>query len=719
MKTLLQNEPQALSPSANTPSEGKGGLFLIQPSCNPSGIHPTPFDAYLHFIDGVVRQILPQELLSSLLAAQKPAALKEQIQAFNDLLPLISWNELHQAPSTLCMTFLCPADFTSGVGRYLGDTLSRWLIPGKFLNITSSQSLNFKFAAFPEAAFFIQQILLDISDEKELLIVRNNIDDLAKEIRLNIMAVKHARHVVTIKKLSLEQKKIIIQENIASVLERPSKNLEQSAFDQMHHFLVHLSAEEKLSQIKDQFAPFMEQRPKVFDRDIFDEIKHSVLLFQNPFTSMRDLRHVGRIISYQYLFRKSLQHAMMTSPQERHLSIKLMKTSLRDPYSKMGKRSVLSVLGGINVLRENELFEEKHITEAIQRCLPQVKKVENSFIIDRRSHDPIRTFYIEIEKEEGDHFTLRELKEFQRQLPLELKESIENVVHPVFMPRNEEEIMRNIVILSQQLKYIHDIPQVIITFDQQTEEELSFTVILLRLVKPSTVSIPEHFHRTKTDLKLHSHEVKYVGTLRKRYLKEANVFSLKVEKRPFLRKDYTLDLFKARQAISAELHRILGGIRDFNGGILSKQQEVFHQLRDSIADTHSYQDFLLENFFYSLSPPLRQTLLPPAILKKLFNMLQEALQVDYRKDVFSLKAYMDDQFLLLLIASPHVGIKEELIVTVTSLEIPTAVLSCTEVHAYGTHCVGYIYQDSDHHRRTVFYESIYDALHRWQHRFKK
>ncbi|MBS0652753.1 MAG: hypothetical protein JSR39_04410 [Verrucomicrobia bacterium] len=693
--------------------------LLIRPSYKPHGINSIQFDSFIFFIEQIVRSIIPQDLLAALSTQKNPALLKEKIQALTGLLPIVAWNEIAQAPSTLSVSFLCPADFTSGVGRYLCDTLSRWLVPGKFLNITAAQSLNFKFIAAPEQSYFIQQILLDVCDEKELMLVRNNIDNLTKEIRLNIIAVKHARQVVAIKKLSLEQKKIIIQENIASILERPSKTFEHNVFDQMHHFLVHLSAEEKITQIKDQFAPFMEQRPKVFDRDIFNEIKHSVLLFHNPFTALRDLRHVGRIISYQYLFRKSLQRAVMNAPQERHLSIKLMKTQLSDPSSKKGKKTVLSVLGGINVLRENELFEERHVVEAIQRCLSGIRKIDNSFIIDRRSHDPVRTFYIEIEKENGTYFSLSELKDLRRLLPLELKEGIENVIHPVFMPRNEEEIMRNIVILSQQLKYIHDIPQVIITFDQQTEEELSFTVILLRLIKPGSISMPELFQQTSTELKIDCHEVKHVGTLRKKYAKEANVFLAKMEKKPFLRKDYTLDLFKARQALSAELHRILDGIRDFNGGILSKQQEVFQELRDSIADTNSHQDFLLENFFYSLSPPLRQTLLPPAILKKLFNMQQEALKADYQKEVYFLKAFADEQFLLLLAASPNGCIKEELISTITSLGIPTPDLSFTHVHAYGINCMGYIYQERDHHQRTIFYDSIYDALHQWQARLKK
>ena len=54
---------------------------------------------------------------------------------------------------------------------------------------------------------------------------------------------------------------------------------------------------------------------------------------------------------------------------------------------------------------------------------------------------------------------------------------------PVFMPRNEEEIMRNIVSLSDQIKYLRDIPQVFITFDEQTTANLFFTIIMVRLLK--------------------------------------------------------------------------------------------------------------------------------------------------------------------------------------------------------------------------------------------
>jgi len=51
------------------------------------------------------------------------------------------------------------------------------------------------------------------------------------------------------------------------------------------------------------------------------------------------------------------------------------------------------------------------------------------------------------------------------------------------MPRNEEEVIRNIITLSNQLKASHDLPQVILTFEGQSDTELVFTVIWLRVLK--------------------------------------------------------------------------------------------------------------------------------------------------------------------------------------------------------------------------------------------
>lgn len=721
MNSVLRNDPHLDDPIVfpRHALETEKFAHLIQPSYSSRGISNIEFDSYVTFIEQVLRNLLPEELVTALSTSKDPKVIKQSFLLLSDRLPILAWNNPDRAPCTLCASLLCHSQYTQGVGRYLCDILTRWLIPGKFLNISSVRSLNFRFISYPEQDLFFHQILLDVDNDQDLSIIKNNWDNLEKEVRLSILSVRHARYVVSVKKLSSEQKQALIEENLASVINRPSKHLDNNVFDQMHHFFLHLSAEDKIKQIQDQFTPYIEQKPKVFDRDIFNEIKHSILLFGDRFTALRDLRHVSRLISYQYLFRKTLMRVIVASPEERHLSLKLLKTQLSSSTGRNEIKSVLGLLGGMNVLRENELFEERHIIEAITHCLPYVRTIENSFILDRRSHDPIRLFYLEIEKKDGSSFSLQEIKELKKNLPHELKESVESVLHPVLMPRNEEEIMRNIFLLSQQLKYINDLPQVIISFNAQTEESLQFTVILLRILRDEDLSLTAIFASSQTELKVQELETKKVGLLRKRYPKEANVFKVSLNKKMFLRKDFTIDLFKARQAVSLELNRIFSGIRDFNGGILSKQQEVFTELRNSLQGTSSHKDFLLENFFYSITPPLRQTLIMPSSLKTLFCLMQDSFDTDYKKETFFLKAQFEADQLLTMAASPHVCIKDELFSLITKLKIPSSELSCTHVNAHGITCIGYIYQNRDPNFRNLFYSTLLSCLQEWQTRLKK
>lgn len=690
---------------------------LIKPSYSFRGISNLEFEGYVTFIEQILRTVLPSDLIATVSTCKDVPLIEKKILSLCEHLPLLAWNNPDYAPCTLCVSLVCHSEFTHGVGRYLCDMLARWLVPGKLLNISSVRSLKFSFISCPAQNLFFHQILLDIETDQQLTIVKNNKEDIEKEVRLSILAVRHARHIASVKELSPEQKKAMIQENIASVLSQSMRDLESNVFDQMQNLWLHVSAEEKIQQLQEQLSPYIKQRPKIFDRDIFHEIKHSLLLLSDSFTGRRDLRHVSRLISYQYLFRKTLMRACLDSPKERHISFKLIKLSVAPRTNR--KCNVIGIIGGMNVLRENELFEERHIMEAITHCLPDIRKVENSVILDRRSHDPVRLFYLEIEKKDDTDFSLEEMKELRRNLPHELKESVENVLHPVLMPRNEEEIMRNIFLLSQQLKYLNDLPQVIISFNAQTEQQLQFTVILLRILREEDISLADIFSNVPTELKIEDLEVKKVGLLRKRYPKEANVFKVSLDKKQFLRKDYTIDLFKARQSVSSELNTIFKGIRDFNGGILSKQQEVFQELRSLIKETSSDNDFLLENFFYSITPPLRQTLIMPSSLKTLFSLMQDALEADYKNEAFFLKAEFEPEQLLTMTASPLSSIKEELFSLMVKLKIPTQDLSCTHVNAYGITCIGYLYQNRDPNIRNLFYSTLFSCLQEWQARIKK
>ena len=57
------------------------------------------------------------------------------------------------------------------------------------------------------------------------------------------------------------------------------------------------------------------------------------------------------------------------------------------------------------------------------------------------------------------------------------------------------------------------------------------------------------------------------------------------------------------QVVVSELSRILGEFRDFNGGMISKQNELLTDVRAHLENKGiRYNEIHLENFFYSLAP---------------------------------------------------------------------------------------------------------------------
>lgn len=677
------------------------------------------FEIYLESVKWLIYRIIPPKLFS---LAQSIESLEEveKIESFykqlESLIPLSKGTQKKiEAPSTLSFVTLCQANYTHGVGRFLADIYSRWLIPGKQLNLVYVHSLAFAFQLRPSHGYFLHELFVKVENKKDLSLVYAHLPNIHKEIAINILAVQYARKVVSITNLSVEQKRIIIQENISSLLNRPSKETNNTIFDQMHHFFVKVLAEEKISSIKEQIAPLGELRPQIFERDMFHELQNFSLLLKDNFTALRDSKHLTRMIAYGYLFRKVISNLILSNPHVRHLVIKLLHTKILIDNE---LKKVVGVLIAINLLRENEIIGEKHLFKAIQSILPLAEKVPDTFIQDKNPNGQMRAIYVEVYKKEG-FFTKEEIQNLKQRLSNEIKSRVESVINPIFMPRNEEEVMRNILILSNQLKYIHDIPQVIITFHKQTELELTFTIILLRILKPGYSPLQHLFAKYKSKAKFSDHEVRSVGLVRKKYPKEGNVFEMHLEKKFFLRKDFSVDLRQARRAAFHILNDMLQEIRDYNGGMISKQLEVLSELKKLLLQINIRNDFLLENFFYSLSPNYMQSILPSLILKKVFLFLLEALENDYQAHIYFLKTQIVEGYFLLSIGAVNPSFKDFIEKKLESFEFEPSSLTSSFVKMQDISCLSFIlkYSDSDQHQK--FLQTIIEGVKIWKSTVQK
>lgn len=393
------------------------------------------------------------------------------------------------------------------------------------------------------------------------------------EISLGAMSSYHAEHIGVFKGLSPDAKTKIIHEKITSLISSGKKTTDPQIFSSMQNFLV---------------------------------------TCQEDFKNKRDSAHLTKIISLVHLLRELLEKKVKQFPDKRHSIVKFIKTNITEKNTRKG---VLGILVGVNFLKKYEIFEESHLIKAVSVLIPGVKSVKNSFFIDPCKDKKIQVIYLEIEKNGEVDFSLDEVRTLKEHLSEKVKASIESLMHAVFMPRNEEEVFRDIVTLSKQVKYVHDIPQVIINF-QHKQEPLVFTVIMCRLLSKGRLSTKVLLERSAANISIERSKV--VGVIRKKHIKEASVLKVVLPSHSFVRFDNSIDLYKAREHILAQLEKCFGSVRDYNGGMIDKQNQLLASFKKLCGQMVERHELLMEKFFFSIRPQEIRILLEPEQVKSLF-----------------------------------------------------------------------------------------------------
>jgi hypothetical protein len=657
--------------------------FLLPPNYKISNL-----EDYINSMEKLLLSTIPKKILST----SKTSDLKSFFLKLNQTFPIIIHSELKdKVPFCFSFCIFCFSDLTYGINRFIPEMLNKWLIPGHQVVINGQRSLRFKFKKFPYKNYYLSEYFINILSEKELSLIKRNLSGFINEIELIVLSVQHARQISSINKISSQN----TQDSLFA-----SKSSNHTS-DQMETFLSKISEEKKLKEINENLAFLMYKRPKAFDKDIFSSLHNASLIFKENFTSLRTPKHLGRIIATQYFFKKSIEQIFSNSTiNKRIVNLKLLKTNLVNP-----KKSVLGILIVMNLLHENEYFEKSYILESIAQIIKDFRYIKDSYIVDHRD-DKLLSFYLEIEKLNDSNFSLQEINELKTRLPEEFKSKMKNLINPIFSPRNEEEILRNIIVLSKQLKYVKDIPQVMISYDKQTSKEISFNIILLRLIQDNTFSVKDLFSYSHTFLKFYLDESKIIGLLKKKYSKEANIFRVSLNKFPFLRRDYSLDLRKARQAVVQELTKVIGEFRDFNGGLLLKQCEALESIKKLMPSLKKNHEFLLENFFYSIRPGIMQSILDAQVIKKSFLMFRNILKKDFENNNYIILTKATKKHFFIMIKSSLSKQKEDIILAVNKLKFKSFELISSSLDKDEEKILGYILLSNDEKKKTKLYKAI-------------
>ncbi|MGE0198796.1 MAG: hypothetical protein AB7N99_07605 [Simkaniaceae bacterium] len=381
-----------------------------------------------------------------------------------------------------------------------------------------------------------------------------------------------------------------------------------------------LAMDDKRRLIQERVFGMVRRFPKRFDYDLVAEMQQFFLSFSDEYFRCREVRQMAHTLMALYEIRKKVVKNHENSPKRRHVYLSLSKKRLHYP---LGQKESLTVCVGMNSVRENEIFKKNHLLKAIQNLCPASVLVEKS---EYEGGEGLHLIALEVEKEGG--FSLEEIRNLKVWLPRVLKGKIEHLQRAVFMPRNEEEILKHMITLGKELRFARDLPQLILSFEKQTETQLIFTVVLARVLLSDTPPIEDILCITKLRPKID--RVKQLGMIRKKYPKEAVVFKVELPLEDFLREDHAVDLYQARQKILQELQEVFGDLRDYNGGMISKQNEVFLSLKTSLGKIAEKHHHLLENFFHSLFPLEKRSFLDPEKLKNLFLLLLEMIHSSER-----------------------------------------------------------------------------------------
>ncbi len=525
----------------------------------------------------LIRKLVPADLLEE--GAQ---SLPLQRARFADMLPLISWSELNKAPCALSALLLCK--YRLNACNFFYDMVSRWLLPQKRVNVEVFFASDVRLPHLSDDLLSVAEVVVHLTSAQDVEEARRNLRSLETEVRLGVASNYHARRILEFKGLSTDGKTAMIQEKIGSLIQSHSKDFDPGIFSQMQHFLV---------------------------------------CVRDDFKTLRDYHHMSRIISNLHSLRKFIKQNVQVYPSKRHVVLKFLKTRLTLPGLK--EKPVLGILVGLNFLREHEVFETNHLICAIQKNLTGVRFVEGSSFLDK-GEPFLETMYLEVEKADGSDFSLEEVNRVKLILPEQIKGHIEHLMHPIFMPRNDEEVLRNIMALSRQIRFVGDMPHIIISFDQQKGDELCFTVILLRVQAENAPTVQELFAAKRTALKYIPDRVRRVGHIRKKYVKEATVFRTVLQTDGFMRADHAIDLYKAREFILNEVCRVIGEVRDYNGGMIYKLSESLGALKSALGG-HS-DPILVEKFFYALTPIEMRGSMDTEPLKHFFLILQQAIKTE-------------------------------------------------------------------------------------------
>ncbi len=471
----------------------------------------------------------------------------------------------------------------------------------------------------------------------------------------------------------------------------------------------------KQSTIEKHLVRLTERFPNSVDSSILRDRDRFFSYYDPDFIHNRSTPYLLRILLSQHLQRKKLLGSSSLFHQNRSIEFRVIPGKVQYPF---GSKNVVGILVQISLADRYELFDEENFQRGVHRLLPNLHMVKGSIYKFRDNTNTIQTWYAEFEKTGNQSFTLAETSLLKASLGEELIERTERLVPSVFKVRNQEEVLRNILTLSQEIDQLSDLPQVMISFETQNSDEIIFTVICVRPEDQISISLENLIQHESGLCRWILERKQVVKYFENHQPIVAYLFrALLIPDATILRSDGSLNFFAARQKIAASLKTNIGEYRDFNGGILIKQEETLLTLRSAFPFLSAEQ---IENIFYSITPIEMQAILPSVTLQAMIDLTSQTAELALNDaHDYNLVSSSKPPFNIVLLSVPHGPLYEKAKDHLQLIDFPEEIQASFSLGTKKNHIFGFLIPVNHKKFSERFVDSLGNLLFYWSNEVKQ
>ena len=459
--------------------------------------------------------------------------------------------------------------------------------------------------------------------------------------------------------------------------------------------------------LKDELTAALSRPSSSTPSAFLNELQRFLLAIDDDFHKLRTPSHLLKLPRSHLWLKEKHSHRSSTPGAEKWFYYRVFRSKLQFPF---GTKDVICLVISLHSLSTYEQFDHRHILLACKRCIPSLEAVPRSFYVYRYSDSPALSLYLEVEKNDGSLPTSAEIATLKRELGQELSASIEQVMSRIDIPHNEEDLLRNFLLLSQQLRTAKDIPQVIVQFQGQTDTALEFHVTLVRSVKVGDEETPLPSFAISPITKGVPLRSSVIDTLRTKHVKQGIVFLVECHKDHFLRRDRSVDFLKARESVVHHIETAFGNVRDLNGGLIYQQHQLLESIKPLLTKEEEKELPRIENLFHSLSPTLMKNIIGPEHVVTVFRQFLALRRVIRHKATknFLVEEYTKEVFIGFL--CPPSFVKEEVFAAKQHFNLAENELALCDTTSDGHQFCFIIFLSQDHDVREKVTQWLQELL---------